>query len=145
MKLLLTILLLSGCTLRPVIPPAPITESYEVNVIGLEYCDKAWGKAVSYLYSEGIRVSQNYKAKKTFLCIPDQSAWIKIVSTLLVPIPEAQGYSRGNIAWAKILGFENQDSKVIIHELMHLLKGEPHHWRGLMFPISDFLVFYSSM
>lgn len=147
MKLLLLILLLTSCTnLTPRVPMQPITETYQVNVVGLEFCDKAWGMAISYLYSEGIHVKQDSRSRKTFACLPSGTTLLtKLAKFVLCPIPENQGYAQGNTAWAKITGYENQDAKVIAHELMHLLKNEPHHWRGLMFPVSDFLVFYSSM
>lgn len=137
----LLVLLLTSCTLQNRAPLNPIVESYQVNVIGLEFCEKSWGMAVSYLYSEGIRIVQNDKGRRVLVCLPTNRGVVSVLKKIIVPSVEAQGYSQGNLAWAKISGYENQDAKVIVHELMHLLKNEPHHWRGLMFPISDFLVF----
>lgn len=141
MKLLLLILLLTSCTkLTPRFPMVPIKESYQVNVVGLEFCAESWGKAVGYLYSEGIHVVQHHRARSTFVCLPYPTGILHVLSRFLSPFATPTGYSVGNFAWVKTGGSLDGESKLIIHELMHLLKNEPHRWSGVMVPFTNLMV-----
>ncbi len=146
MKLLLAvILLLTSCTLSPVLPFKPITSTHHVDVRNLELCEKAWGSAVSYLYSEGIHVTQDHRSSLSFTCFASQGTLYRTISYLLCPLPQRQGYTYGASAYANISGFDNQDAKLITHELMHLLLGSNHSLFGIMNPVEELWVFSSGL
>lgn len=149
MKLLkiLLLLFLSGCSLQygDHKPNEPYYIKRTVRVINSGICSKAFTIANQYFTSHGIVVTNSRDSDYALVCIQDASLLVRIFRNLFDPLQEPHGLVYGQAGWVKIKGNPEDDAKVIIHELSHLLFNVEHQSSGIMFPFAEGLIFATGL
>lgn len=121
MKLIsIFVILLCGCSLRPGPFIAPVAVK-EIHLINKEACSDSFVRAQEYLLSQGILLRENIAADKILVCLVTPPWILRTISPLYFA-----GLAVNNTAWAM------DNTKVILHELGHLLWGFKHTWTGIM-------------
>ena len=129
----LIFLLLTSCTLQ-LGPYSRFVTVKDLHVINKSQCEQSFEEAKSYLLSEGILLRENIAAEKSLVCIAKPNWLLRNLSLVSL-----SGYSDGKVAWAVA------DSKVILHELSHLLWGIQHSNPGVMTRLDNFNVFATGL
>jgi len=119
------LLFLSSCSLKHGIYPAE-SARYEVQIVNRRVCDAEFIEIQKYLASHGVLLSDKEAAPKKFICIPD------VLISWLTPIP-VRGVAElnGNVGWSV------NYTKIMLHELGHLMWGFEHGAKGIMFPMAE--------
>jgi hypothetical protein len=124
-RILLSLLLLSGCSLQKGNFTQPVN-TIDLEIVNKEACPVSWNRANEYYSSHGIKINETEKAYYKLICVASPN----IIYSLLVP--SVRGVAGGRVAWA------SDRTKVILHELGHLIFKFPHTYRGIMTPFEDF-------
>ena len=128
MKLLVLVLLLTGCAIKYPTAPATHTHTVSLDMIGKsEACKTAWNNSIRYLAGVGIQVRQGQLDSQTIACLGRLPLLYKFLNPFYVggaADPEngsAFVYTDGS----------KKDTQVMLHEIGHLL-GASHTLTGTM-------------
>lgn len=124
--------IISLCILIPLLgllhhKPVRVVQYIESGVPG---CLEAFELARDFYAAEGIEIRlSSSEVEHKFLCIPQLPRPFWSVSV--------RGFAGERVAWAEISGDLSDDSRVIVHELCHLLFDCSHTWQGVMTPYTN--------
>ena len=134
MRLVLVCLLLTSCTVAlEQSDNKPIVRTEKIRIYNLGLCHRAYSKAALYFYRNGLELIQSDDADVALTCFQSIPLWMRMFNIL----PNVQGRGVWQSSYVNVTGDDEYDSKLIVHELSHILLSAPHRARGVMFPESN--------